>query len=247
LNFKLGIVSYLNTKPFLYGLEQSDLRDQIELSIDIPSVCAEKLLKGEIDLGLAPAAIIPLLKEYYIVSDYCISADGKVETVCLFAQCPVEEVKTIYLDYQSRTSVELVKILIKDCWKINPTLIPAKQGYEPLIKDQTAGLIIGDRAIANKGKFRYEYDLAEAWKNYTNLPFVFALWISNKKLPDIFIHQFDKSLQYGIEHIHQIVESCQPDYPHFDVKKYLTQYVNYKLDTEKQKGLDLFLKKIGSC
>ena len=69
---KITAVSYLNTKPLLYGLLQSEVAKQIDLSLDIPAVCAQKLLNQEADLGLVPVAIIPELDTPHIISDFCI-------------------------------------------------------------------------------------------------------------------------------------------------------------------------------
>ena len=92
---RVSAVSYLNSIPFVYGLETSSVQSQIELSLDIPSECANKLLYNQVDLGLVPVAIIPQLKFSEIISPYCISANGPVETVCLFSQVPLNEIEEI--------------------------------------------------------------------------------------------------------------------------------------------------------
>ena len=66
----------------------------------------------------------------HIISDFCIGADGEVDTVCLFSDVPIQEVESIFLDYQSKTSVELLKILLKEYWQVSPKLIEAKANYE---------------------------------------------------------------------------------------------------------------------
>ena len=109
---KITAVSYLNTIPFIYGLQQSDLIDIIDLSLDYPAVCAEKLINNEVDLALAPIVAIPSLKKSFVISDYCIGANGVVETVCLYSNVTIHNVQSISLDYQSRTSVALLKILL---------------------------------------------------------------------------------------------------------------------------------------
>ncbi len=74
----------------------------------------------------------------------------------------------------------------------------------------------------------------------TGLPFVFAAWISNKELDPGWVLRFDQANAYGVEHIARVLEEL-PAGP-FDLKKYYTRYLNYLLDDEKKKGLDLFLK-----
>src|SRR5437867_12268285 len=86
---KVSCVSYLNSQPFIYGLKNNSIINEIDLSLDVPSVCAEKLRSGSVDIGLVPVAVIPQLKESHIISDYCIGADGKVETVLLLSDVPL--------------------------------------------------------------------------------------------------------------------------------------------------------------
>ena len=93
---KVSAVSYLNTTPFLYGIANSEVKNLIDISLDIPSDCAKKLLSGEVDLGLVPIAVLPLLKEYHIVTDYCIGAQGNVDSVALYSDVPLSEISTIY-------------------------------------------------------------------------------------------------------------------------------------------------------
>ncbi len=109
---KVSAVSYLNTKPFIYGIQHSSLMDQIDLALDIPSVCAQKLIDGKADLGLVPVAILPLLKEYHIISDYCIGAVKPVTSVMLFSKVPVEEVMQVML-YRSKEATEIFTWPIK--------------------------------------------------------------------------------------------------------------------------------------
>ena len=80
------------------------------------------MLEDEIDVGLVPVAIIPEMKEHYIISDYCIGCDGEVASVCFFSDVPLDKIENILLDYQSRTSVALLKVLLNNIWKINPVI-----------------------------------------------------------------------------------------------------------------------------
>ncbi|MDB4127109.1 menaquinone biosynthesis protein, partial [Flavobacteriales bacterium] len=174
---KISAVSYLNTIPFVHGLKQSELIKIIDLQLDYPSICAEKLINGIVDLALVPVAVIPKLKEAHIISDYCIGANGAVDTVCLYSDVPIEEIESIALDYQSRTSVALLKILLNEYWQLNPELKKANVGFEENIKGNHAALVIGDRAFALNTKYAYIYDLSAIWKKMTGLPFVFAAWV----------------------------------------------------------------------
>lgn len=239
----MGIVSYLNTRPLIYGLKLPPISDEIELFEETPARLAELLIQNKIDIGLIPVAIIPDLKEYFICSDYCIGTEREVASVCLFSEVPLSEIKKVYLDYQSRTSVALLKWLMKEHWKIHPEIIPSvDDSYRKEIKGTSAGLVIGNRAFEQRKKSHFVYDLASEWKAITGLPFVFAAWISNKRLPGSFIEKFNKANALGLDHIDEIVESLHFDL--FDLKKYYTQHLSYKLDERKKKGMELFLSQL---
>ena len=242
---KVAAVSYLNTKPFLYGIFDHGLEAELELQLDIPSVCAQKLTDGEVDLGLVPVAVIPQIETPHIISDYCIGTVGSVKTVCLYSDCPLEEITEVFLDHHSRTSVELLKILMQEHWKIRPVEIPAKDGYIDLIKGSRAGLVIGDRTIGLEKRFSYAFDLGQAWEDFTDLPFVFAAWVSNKPLSPDFVARFNKALAAGLDHIPQLVYLLPQPEADFDLETYFTHYISYDLDASKRKALDLFLKKLG--
>lgn len=243
---KISAVSYLNTTPFIYGMEKNaELMGNIELSKDIPSECARKLLNNEIDLGLIPVAVIPQLKESYIISDYCIGAIGEVHTVLLLSEVPLEEIDTIYLDYQSRTSIALCQILCRELWYISPQFIQAKPGFENEVKDNTAAVIIGDRTFDLDKKYAYRLDLSEEWQRLTGLPFVFAAWVANKPLDSNFISLFNSTLKNGLQQLDlAIEESNQTKISNDRLKEYLVKYIQFDLDTGKRKGMELFLSKL---
>ncbi len=251
----VSAVSYLNTKPFLYGIFQHDVQNDINMSLDIPSVCAAKLVSGEADLGLVPVAVIPQLSTPHIISDYCIGAVGAVKTVCIYSDVPIEEVKALYLDYHSKTSVALAKVLLEKHWQLSPILLDSEEGYIEKIGGTTAGLVIGDRTIGLSERFEYVYDLGQIWADYTvdagnpdscgkGLPFVFAAWVSNKKLPDDFIKKFNEALSIGLEQIPQLIYILPTQYFAFDLKEYFTKNISYTLDTPKKVALKRFLSEI---
>lgn len=240
---KVYSISYLNSIPFVYGLEHSKL--DICLSLDIPSVCAEKLKSKEADLALVPIAIIPSLEKYRIVSPFCISSDGVVQTVCLFSDVPLEDIDTILLDYHSKTSNALVQLLCQHYWKISPKFVETKGAFETTIKDRTAGVIIGDRAYQYRNSFNFNYDLSEEWKKYSGLPFVFACWLSTEPLSDAFEQEFSSALQYGITHLDEALSQKSNQFDTtIDKCNYLNEVISYELNDEKRKSMQLFLELI---
>jgi len=202
---KVGIVNYLNTKPLVYGIQHSAVTEQLILVEDYPANVARMLVEGSIDVGLVPVAVIPHLKEHHIISDYCIGCTGPVASVAIFSEVPIDEIQTVLLDYQSRSSVALAKVLMREYWQIHPQLSDTKSDYRSLIKGTTAGVVIGDRALQQRKTSKYIYDLGEAWIQYTGLHFVFAAWVSNKPLPDNFIIEFNAANKLGLQHIDEVV------------------------------------------
>jgi chorismate dehydratase len=242
---KISAISYLNSIPFIYGLRNSQISKIIDLQLDYPANCAKKIISGDVQLALAPVAIIPNLKESYIISDYCIGAKGAVDTVCLYSDVPIDKIDSIFLDYQSKTSVELLKILLREYWKFHPKLITSNKGFEGKINSENAALVIGDRAFDLNKKHQYVYDLSAIWYEMTGFPFVFAAWVSNIKLSDSFVNQFTRALCMGVNNIDLAIENesvinlnnkCQSDY--------INSKISYTLDAEKIKGMELFFEKL---
>ncbi len=243
--YTISLVSYLNTKPFLYGLENAAVKNRLELQLDIPSVGGKKILEGSVDIGLVPVAVLAKLEDAKIITDYCIGADGPVKSVSIFSEQPIEKIEKVFLDYHSLTSVQLVKILLREHWQVNPEQIAAETGYIDKINGTTAGLVIGDRALALNDKFPYVYDLSNAWKQLTGLPFVFAAWITRKSIPEDIIFEINEALKFGIHHIDAVAENYRhPNFTVASVRNYLQNDISYNLDATKRRALDLFISKI---
>ena len=240
---RVGIVNYLNTKPLIYGLERKPISEMIDLVGAYPSKLAQMLKNDEIDIGLIPVAAILELPKYYIIGNYCIGAEGEIASVGLFSEVPMKEIKKIYLDYQSRSSVELLKWLITESWGIHPEIVQAEdEDYRAEIKGTTAGLVIGDRALEQRKVSTFIYDLGSEWRSITGLPFVFAAWVSTKPLPGDFIKVFDDANSLGLLHIEDIVAAAS--YGLYDLNKYYKMHLSYRLDEKKKKGMEKFLSLI---
>lgn len=239
---RVGAVSYLNTKPLIYGFEKGLMNESVELVIDYPSKIAGQLINNEIDIGLIPVAVIPELQASNIISDYCISCDGAVASVCLFSDVPLNKIETILLDYQSRTSVALLKILLKNHWRITPRLVQSVEGYEKDISGTTAGLVIGDRALVKRLHSKFIYDLGLAWKEMTGMPFVFAAWVSNKLMSVEFIAAFNKANEFGVANLASVID--ENPYKVYDLNKYYTNDIIFKPEFDKLEVITLFLEKL---
>jgi len=228
----------------VYGLRLPPIADEIELIEETPARLADLLLNDEIDLGLVPTAVISQLKECFIACEYCIGTETEVASVCLFSEVPLNEIRKVYLDHESRSSVALLRWLMQESWGIYPEIIQATDdSYRKQITGTTAGLVIGDRAFEQRRISTFIYDLASEWRAITGLPFVFAAWISNKPLPESFIRKFNEANAVGLNYIDEIVSEQQ--FELFDLKKYYSLHMSYKLDGRKIDGMRLFLQYIG--
>ena len=229
---KVSAVSYTNTKPFVYGIIHSEIINQIDLSLDIPSTCASKLIDNQVDIGLVPVAALLHITDYHIVSDYCIGANGPVNSVFIFSEMPIEKIRSIRLDEQSRTSNNLALVLMKNYWKVSPTVV---------LGEADAFVQIGDRTFGKVDQYPFVYDLSGEWKKFTGLPFAFAVWAANKKIKDEFIYEFNSALEFGLNKREHILSQL-PEYNHFNLEDYLMNRLDYNLDQLKREAISKFLE-----
>jgi len=213
--------------------------DQIILSIDYPAKLAQQLKNNEIDIALLPVAAMLEIPGARVISNYGIAADGDVASVAIFSHVPIEKVSKVYLDYQSRTSVALAKILLRDLWKKDVQYLEAGIDYISKIENDTAGVIIGDRALEQLGNFEYIYDLSAGWKALTGLDFIFAAWVANKEINPVFVEAFEEANRFGIAHSDIVVEELQ--YNRYSLTEYYTKNIIFELDERKLKGMKTFL------
>lgn len=245
---RISAVKYANTYPFIYGLTESGFDKKVVLETDHPAECAAKLIDGKADIGLIPVAALPLLKEYHIISDYCIGANGNVRTVMLLSNCQFEKIETVYLDYRSRSSVNLTKVLAKNCWNSEFRWVNTSKGFDfRNIGQKEAVVLIGDQCFEYEKSFKYRIDLAAEWKGFTGLPFVFACWTANKPIGKEFIEEFNHALALGVNNIDLVVKkfSNAGVIAGADLKEYLTNNIDFNFNDDKKKALKLFLELMG--
>lgn len=234
---KISAVSYTNTLPFLYGLQHSPVIDEISLSLDVPSTCAYKLIHGQADLGIVPVAALPDIPNAEIVSDYCLGATGAVNSVFIYSEKPIESIKSLRLDSQSRTSNALARILLRHYWK-NERVVLVEGAADAYVE-------IGDRTFGKQHAHPYVYDLSWHWREFTGLPFTFAVWVANKPLKASFIQAFNDALAYGLNQRDTLIAEL-PARIDFDYRQYLMENIDYQYNDEKREAVATFLKWIES-
>ena len=240
---KVAIVNYLNTKPFIQGLSSGRIKPRTDLIECIPADCARFYLEGKVDLSLVPVGALVDALSIDRISDFGIASDGPVASVCILSDVPIESVKAIYLDYQSRTSVLLTKVLLQNYWHLAPVFLNSDEGYETKIMGEVAGLVIGDRALEFKSNHAYVYDLGEIWKAYTGLPFVYAIWLKTHRISPEYLDLFNLALQEGVDEIGNLLL-------HYPVEQramlttYFNQNIRYRLNTAFDQGLSRFIQEV---
>ncbi|WP_407427109.1 menaquinone biosynthetic enzyme MqnA/MqnD family protein [Arcticibacter sp.] len=230
---RISAVSYTNSKPFAFGIEHSDIRDKIDLTYDIPSDCAQKLIDNEADIGLVPVAALLSIPNYHILGDYCIGSVGPVNSVFIFSEKPINEVKIIRLDPQSRTSNNLAKVLLKNYWKLPVEFV--SEG------DADAFVEIGDRTFSHINFFPFSYDLGEQWLKFTGLPFAFAVWASNKPIDVDFVEELNVSLKLGVDNIDTVLRQL-PEREDFDLHDYFYNRLDFNLTEDKRTAINRYLQ-----
>lgn len=244
---KISIVSYLNSVPLVYGIQHSEALKNYTVSLDIPAVGAAKLAAGESDIALVPVGAFPKPGEVQWVGNHCIGVEGPVRTVCLFSEVPLQNIRRVFLDPHSRTSVQLIRILAREYWKLDWEFVPATEGFEYTeIKEDSAGVCIGDKVFGIENRYPYCYDLAREWISFSKLPFVFAAWAVKNPIDPTIIRLLDIAQEEGIKAIPDIARdwSMKVSLPEFEIRDYLTRNISYQFTKEKKAGMDRFFSLI---
>lgn len=239
---KIAAVSYLNTVPFVYGINHAETL-RAELLLSPPADCAKAFKEGLVDVALVPVATVHQFEDAKIISSYCIGAEKSVRTVTVMSDTSIDKVHTIWLDSHSRTSAMLVKVLAKELWGINPEWRELTD-YS-IVDNGCPGegfLLIGDKVFDYERKFKYTYDLADEWRRLTGKPFVFAVWIARQNVAPEVVAAFEEALYLGVERVYEaIMESVHADKPY--AYSYLTENIDYLFDNQKHQALELFWEK----
>lgn len=242
---KISVVQYLNTAPLIWGMTHGAERDKFQMTFTTPAECADAVLTGRASAGIIPAIETQRLDAPQAVEGVSISSVGEVKSVILISKKPIEEVASVAADSSSRTSTALLTILLRRFYGLNPVIAPASPDPEAMLQTADAALLIGDPALVYQPGRHRVYDLAEEWKKFTGLPFVFALW-AGPAGADLgrYAADFNHSRDYGLAHVDEIAAESAPRHgltPEA-VKIYLTRNINYTLDSGHHQALELFFQ-----
>ena len=242
----LSLVSYLNTKPLVYGLEKNLVKHDFQLQKDVPSVCARRLLDGEVQLGIIPSIEYARAKVgLKIVPGLSIASQNFVNSVELFFKRDMKKINTVAVDTSSRTSVALMDIILREKYEITPEMIPMAPDLDTMLAKADAALIIGDRALHYQVNYDNKLDLAAEWFDLTGLPFVFAFWaVTDDGIDGADVQALQDSYKLGAKNIEQICKDFainQPfEWPFY--ADYLKNNISYAFGEDEQEGLIEFYR-----
>jgi chorismate dehydratase len=242
---RVGAVNYLNSKPLIYGLDR--IAPQAELVLDLPSRLADGLAAGQLDVALIPCIEFFHNPAYTIVSDACIACRGPVLSVKLFSRVPERSIRRLALDEGSRTSSVLVQILLYERFGMRPELEPLPIGAALGDSSADAVLLIGDRAIHSPpGPFAFVWDLGDEWCRFTELPFVFAMWVARAGADLVGVDvALAEARDEGVKHLDEIAarESAALGLTRPECLSYLRDNLHFHLGPAERRGLALFHRK----
>lgn len=247
---KLACVSYLNALPLTQGLNPQE----VEILYRAPAQLRPFLEQSD-------AALLPILNYFedeslYLIPGLCIGCKGAVESVKLFSDEAIETVSKIYLDEESRTSQNLLKVILKEKYGRDLQEIeffssrvespcPTENNRQPLRAaptDDVAALLIGDKAILNAPQTKYVYDLGQEWTEWQKLPFVFAAWMSQKDLGKSATQTLQNSLKTSLANLDLLVDRFADKWDKNHLKNYFSKSINYVLGEDDLKGITRFFE-----
>jgi len=254
--FSVGAVRFLNARPLLYGLAAEP---RVRLALDVPSALGAALADRTMDVAMVPAIDYQRAGgAWTIVPDGCIGSDGETLTVRIFSRSPIERITELAVDADSHTSVALARLVLAHRYGLGPRLVTVSMGdllARPVAEQPLSILLIGDKVVAAgpneaASPWPFQLDLGAAWRDWTGLPFVFALWAARDghDLGDL-PAMLARAKADGLAHLDQIARQDAPahGWPVDLARDYLTRHLQYELTPRYRAGLERFYELAGAA
>jgi len=231
--FRVGSVRYLNAVPLTRGVEE-------EVVYATPSELAELLQRDQLDAALVSVTEVLFKNRYDVLDGIAIASLGEVKSVLLAHTKPLGDMREVFCDTASLTSVELLRVLL------------AERGLEPQFKPLASyeltslpdyALLIGDPALdLLRAPGRHDLlDLGAAWYELTKLPFVYAVWALRRGVENSTLRrQLREARDFGLDTLDLIIRG-RTDYDYDFRKDYLSWHIHYHLGTDEKRGLAKFI------
>lgn len=252
---RLAASFYLNSAPLIWSFAHGRDQHSVNLLTDAaPSRCADMLARGAVEAALVPVIEYQRIPEIEIVPNVCVGARERVQSVVLVTrEDDLKNVRTVALDTSSRTSAALVQIIFREFLAHQPQFVSSAPNIGEMLDNHQAALIIGDPALLITPTAElHVYDLASLWRRYTNLGFVFAMWMvrrdsrqngsnARQRVETI---DFAGARDEGLRRVDEIVAAYADELhqPKIKLRDYLLHSICYELTPELQAGLQLFYR-----
>jgi chorismate dehydratase len=218
---RLGRIPWINCYPVYGAIDRGLVPVSAELVTGTASDLNDLMAAGELDLSVVSAVEYARnAAAYHLLPDLAISCDGPVHSVRLFSRRPITGLDgaTVLLSSSSRTSVLLLELLCRHRWKVRPGFATVRAEATDLAAlsrfPHDAVLVIGDAALvlASKGMYPHHVDLGEAWKEWTGLPFVFAVWAARRRADQEAVRtahaRLKESRDWGLGHLDLLADQA---------------------------------------
>lgn len=251
---RIGVVSFLNTLPLIDGLDT--LRD-VELRHSVPSLLIDHLLADEVDIALCSSIDYQRSPEPLLVVPVgLLGCDRATLTVRLYSTTPLRDITAVHADTDSHTSIALMRILLRECFDVEPEVIPyhAREHVarnRPIEWPETM-LLIGDKVVTDSApavRYPHQLDLGAAWRELTGLPFVFATWMAKRTCSHATLRRaamvLDRARRANAMRIESIAHGrgTTRSWPGDLAEKYLGEWLAFNFTPERRAGLELFYRK----
>ena len=240
---RIGTVSYLNAMPLLLPLEKKTLHSKYDFIIKKapPARLAKLIHTAEIDVALL--SVVEPMKErrHRIIDGMCICSNGPTLSVQIFHKGDPSQIKTLGLDYESKTSNILAQVILHERYGIRPENVIVRDPNEKTLDDVDAFVAIGDKTFNLLLNTDMPHiDMGEAWKEITGLPVVYAVWVMAPHFKDRdIIDVLRRSTTMGLQMLDEVIPriSRTRDLPMDLLTNYFHKNVNYNLGVEEKKGI----------
>jgi chorismate dehydratase len=188
---KIGRIPYINCYPVYGAIDRGVVTLEAELVDGVPTDLNRRMAAGELDISVVSAVEYARdADRYLLLPDLAISCDGPVRSVMLFSRYPAGKLtsRRVIVSRSSMTSVALLELLFENVWRAKPRFVAGDAEVTDIVetKDHNADarLVIGDAALVlgtrHRDRYPYAYDLGQVWKEWTEQPFVFAVWVAQR-------------------------------------------------------------------
>jgi chorismate dehydratase len=244
--FRLAASSYLNSAPLIWSFLHGSKRGQVDFVEAVPARCAQLLSQAEVEGALVPVIEYQRIAGGALVPDVCVGSQKEVLSVVLVSKnTELENIRSVALDESSRTSATLVKVIFREFLDREPAWTVRTPNLEEMLEKNDAALIIGDPGMTFRRDGLKVWDMANVWRTYTGLGFVFAMWmIADSGIKTARQVDFAGARDEGVAHVEEIVAEYEKKIPMpvNELRKYLTENIVFHVDDSMRRGLQLYFE-----